>query len=106
MKRRNAGLIVNLSTILAHVNLPLMGSYCASKAALHSLTQGVRAELAPWGVRVMGVYAWFSIRIVRPRKTMSPLRSLSPLGKSIDRILQSRSSILPRKSGCRREPAS
>ncbi len=56
MKRRNVGLIVNLSTILAHVNLPLMGSYCASKAALHSLTQGVRAELAPWGVRVMGVY--------------------------------------------------
>ena len=56
MKRRNAGLIVNMATILAHVNLPLMGSYCASKAALHSLTQGIRAELLPWGVRVMGVY--------------------------------------------------
>ena len=56
MKRRNAGLIVNLATVLAHVNLPLMGSYCASKAALHSATQGIRAELAPWGVRVMGVY--------------------------------------------------
>ncbi len=56
MKRRNGGLIVNLSTVLAHVNLPAMGSYCASKAALHSLTQGIRAELAPWGVRVMGVY--------------------------------------------------
>lgn len=56
MKQRNAGLIVNLASILAHVNLPLMGSYCASKAALLSLTQGVRAELLPWGVRVIGVF--------------------------------------------------
>lgn len=56
MKARNGGLIVNLSTILAHANLPAMGSYCASKAALHSLTQGIRAELMPWGVRVLGVY--------------------------------------------------
>ena len=56
MKARSAGVIVNLATILSHVNLPLMGSYCASKAALLSLTQGVRAELAPWGVRVIGIY--------------------------------------------------
>lgn len=56
MKRRSAGLIVNLATVLAHVNLPLMGSYCASKAALLSLTQGIRAELMPWGVRVVGVF--------------------------------------------------
>ena len=32
--------------------LPSMGSYCASKAAALSMTQGVRAELMPWGVRV------------------------------------------------------
>lgn len=56
LKRRNAGVIVNLITVLAHVNLPLMGSYCASKAALLSLTQGVRAELMPWGVRVVGIF--------------------------------------------------
>jgi len=34
------------------VNLPLMGSYCASKAAGLSLTQGLRGELAPKGVRI------------------------------------------------------
>jgi NAD(P)-dependent dehydrogenase (short-subunit alcohol dehydrogenase family) len=39
-------------TILARVNLPLMGSYCASKAAALSLTQGLRAELGAQGVRV------------------------------------------------------
>lgn len=38
----------------ARVNLPLMGSYCASKAAALSLTQGLRGELTPKGVRIVG----------------------------------------------------
>lgn len=56
MKARKQGVIVNMLTILSHVNLPLMGSYCASKAALLSLTEGARAELTPWGVRVVGIF--------------------------------------------------
>ncbi len=48
----NHGAILNMLTILARVNLPFMGSYCASKAAALSLTQGLRGELAPQGVRV------------------------------------------------------
>ena len=49
------GAIVNMLSILAHVNLPLMGSLCASKAALLSLTQALRAELASQGTHVMAV---------------------------------------------------
>jgi len=49
----NQGAVLNMLTILARVNLPFMGSYCASKAAALSLTQGLRAELAPKGVRVV-----------------------------------------------------
>jgi NAD(P)-dependent dehydrogenase (short-subunit alcohol dehydrogenase family) len=48
----NRGAVLNLLTILARVNLPFMGSYCASKAAALSLTQGMRGELVPQGVRV------------------------------------------------------
>jgi short-subunit dehydrogenase len=48
----NNGAVLNMLTILARVNLPMMGSYCASKAAALSLTQGLRAELGPKGVRV------------------------------------------------------
>jgi NAD(P)-dependent dehydrogenase (short-subunit alcohol dehydrogenase family) len=48
----NRGAVLNLLTILARVNLPFMGSYCASKAAGLSLTQGLRGELVPQGVRV------------------------------------------------------
>ena len=48
----NQGAVLNMLTILARVNLPLMGSYCASKAAGLSLTQGLRAELGAKGVHV------------------------------------------------------
>ena len=50
----NHGAVLNMLTILARVNLPFMGSYCASKAAALSLTQGLRGELAPQGVHVVG----------------------------------------------------
>jgi peptide/nickel transport system ATP-binding protein len=49
----NKGAVLNMLTILSRVNLPFMGSYCASKAAALSLTQGLRAELGPKGVRVL-----------------------------------------------------
>ena len=49
---KNHGAVLNILTILSRVNLPLMGSYCASKAAGLSLTQGLRGELAPRGVRI------------------------------------------------------
>jgi len=52
---RNKGAVVNLLTILARVNLPFMGSYCASKAAALSLTQGLRADLGSQGVRIVAV---------------------------------------------------
>lgn len=56
LARNGGGAIVNLSSIAAHVNFPVLGSYSASKAAVHSLTQGVRAELAAQGTLVVGVY--------------------------------------------------
>jgi NAD(P)-dependent dehydrogenase (short-subunit alcohol dehydrogenase family) len=49
---KNEGAVLNLLTILPRVNLPFMGAYCASKAAGLSLTQGLRGELTPKGVRV------------------------------------------------------
>ncbi len=53
---RGGGAIVNMVSIAALVNFPMLGSNSASKAALHSLTQCIRAELASQGTLVMGVY--------------------------------------------------
>ncbi|MDJ0654625.1 MAG: SDR family oxidoreductase [Xanthomonadales bacterium] len=44
--------IVNVVTIAAFVNFPVIGGYSASKAALFSLSQGIRIELAPKGIAV------------------------------------------------------
>jgi len=55
MIERGEGMIVNVATAFAKVNLPLVGSYCASKAALLSLGQALRAYLADKGVHVMTV---------------------------------------------------
>ena len=56
LKANGGGAIINMSSIAGHVNFPVLGSYSASKAAVHSLTQSVRAELAAQGTHVMGVY--------------------------------------------------
>jgi NAD(P)-dependent dehydrogenase (short-subunit alcohol dehydrogenase family) len=55
MVERGEGVIVNISTAFAKINLPLVGTYCASKAALLSLGQALRAYLQDRGVHVMTV---------------------------------------------------
>ena len=55
MIEHGEGMIVNVATAFAKVNLPLVGTYCASKAALLSLGQALRAYLSDKGVHVMTV---------------------------------------------------
>ncbi len=50
------GAIVNLLTLVAFAPVPAMGAYCASKAAAASATQALRAQLAPRGISVHGVF--------------------------------------------------
>ncbi len=56
LEANGGGTIVNVCSIIGLVNLPVNGTYCTSKAAGHSLLQGVRAELAPRDIKVAGVY--------------------------------------------------
>lgn len=47
--------VINISSILALVNLPMMAEYCISKSALHSFSQALRAELSAFGAEVFEV---------------------------------------------------
>lgn len=47
---------VNLLSIYALTNFPPHGTFSASKAAAHSLTQCLRAEMRPAGIRVVNVF--------------------------------------------------
>jgi NAD(P)-dependent dehydrogenase (short-subunit alcohol dehydrogenase family) len=49
------GAIVNVTSRLAHVGVPEMAVYGASKGALRALTHGAAVELAPLGIRVNAV---------------------------------------------------
>ncbi len=55
MIARGEGMIVNVATAFAKINLPIVATYCASKAALLSLGQALRAYLSDQGVHVMTV---------------------------------------------------
>ena len=55
MIAQHDGMIVNIATAFAKVNLPIVGTYCATKAALLSLGQALRAYLSDSGVRVITV---------------------------------------------------
>jgi NAD(P)-dependent dehydrogenase (short-subunit alcohol dehydrogenase family) len=56
LTQRPGATVVNISSVAGLVNFPILTSYSASKAALHSVTQATRAQLAPQGVYVAGVY--------------------------------------------------
>ncbi|MGY2222108.1 SDR family oxidoreductase [Pseudomonas gingeri] len=53
--RRHNGLVVNIGSVSGVLVTPFAGAYCASKAAVHALSDALRMELAPFGVRVMEV---------------------------------------------------
>lgn len=53
LRRRKGARIINVSSVLGHRGLPLMSGYGASKAAVNSLTESLRTELAPEGIHVL-----------------------------------------------------
>lgn len=55
MRRRRRGMVVNLTSIGGLVGFPAVGYYCASKFAVEGLSDTLRAELQPLGIRVMTV---------------------------------------------------
>lgn len=52
LEKAGTAAIVNIVTIGAFGSFPIVGGYCASKAALFSMSQATRIELAPKGISV------------------------------------------------------
>jgi len=53
LRAQGSGLIVNISSLGGLVTIPFQGFYSASKYALESMTDALRMEVAPFGVRVV-----------------------------------------------------
>lgn len=53
MRARRSGTIVNVSSVVGRVALPLTGIYCSTKWAIEGLSESLRIELGHFGVRVV-----------------------------------------------------
>ena len=50
--RKAQGRIVNMGSIAGRLAIPFLGPYCMSKFAMEALTDSLRVELRPWGIKV------------------------------------------------------
>ena len=56
LARNGGGALVNVLSVLSWISLPGTATYCISKAAAWSLTNGLRNELRGQGTQVVGVH--------------------------------------------------
>ena len=56
MRLGGGGLIINISSMVSKMHIPGLSAYASSKAALNSLSDTARAELAADNIRVVTVY--------------------------------------------------
>jgi NAD(P)-dependent dehydrogenase (short-subunit alcohol dehydrogenase family) len=53
--KNGSAVVANVGSIVGLFTTPFAAAYCSSKAAVHSLTDAVRMELAPFGIRVVSI---------------------------------------------------
>jgi NAD(P)-dependent dehydrogenase (short-subunit alcohol dehydrogenase family) len=53
--RSGSAVVANVGSIVGLFTTPFAGAYCSSKAALHSLTDALRMELAPFAIHVVAI---------------------------------------------------
>src|SRR5581483_3938828 len=97
MRERGAGRIVNVTSIGGKISIPHLLPYSCAKFAAVALSEGLRAELAPAGIKVTTVvpglmrtgshlnalfkgqqekeYAWFSLGAATPLVSISSKRA-------------------------------
>ena len=53
MAAKRAGRIINVGSVVGLLPTPFAAGYCASKAAVHSLSEVLRQEVKPFGIEVV-----------------------------------------------------
>ena len=59
LARHERSAVLNILSVLSWVSFPTSGAYCAAKSAEWSLTNALRQELAPQGIRVSGLHVGY-----------------------------------------------
>ncbi len=53
--QRGSATVANVGSVVGLFTTPFAAAYCSSKAAVHSITDALRMELAPFGIRVVSI---------------------------------------------------
>ena len=61
MRRQASGRIVNISSVAGRIARPLSSIYDATKHALEAISDGLRGELAPFGIKVVVIEPGFIV---------------------------------------------
>ena len=88
MADRRSGRIVNMGSVVGILPTPFAGMYCASKSAVHMLSEVLRMELLPFGIDVV---------VVQPGGVKSEIAASASQG--IERYSQDSSRYKPMYSG-------
>ncbi len=68
MRKENFGVIINISSFLGKMGLPLLAHYNASKYAVEGIVDSLRFEVAPFGIRVHSIQSGlFGTNFVKKR---------------------------------------
>lgn len=84
LKKSAGAQVANIGSVSGVLTTPFAGVYCATKSALHSLSDAMRMELAPFNIKVM---------IVQPGAIKSEFGNTA--AKVLDEILPSDSDYNP-----------
>ena len=55
LRKAGSSRIINIGSVSGILTTPFSGAYCASKAAIHAISDAMRMELSPFGIKVITV---------------------------------------------------
>lgn len=87
MRKQNSGLIINITSIAAHMGLPFRGMYSASKSALSKVTEAYRMELKAFGIQMVNLAPGDFATNIAGGRFHSPLKKESPYYKAYKQSL-------------------
>ncbi len=87
MRKQNAGLIIQISSIASEFGLPYRGLYCASKAAMERFTEALRMEVRKYGIQACIVQPGGMQTDISKNRLMSFVPGDSPYQASFQRTL-------------------
>ncbi|RRO13536.1 SDR family oxidoreductase [Flavobacteriaceae bacterium 14752] len=78
MRNQNNGLIINITSIAAHMGLPFRGMYSASKSALAKVTEAYRMEIKEFHIKMVNLAPGDFATNIAQGRFHSPLKEDSP----------------------------